>query len=307
MTPATSPNPGALQGIRAVAIIPARLGSSRLPRKMLLSRTGRCLFEHTARNVAASGIFARVAVATDSAEIAAAAKSAGIEALMTRADHGSGTDRVFEAWTLLQAGRESAQVIVNVQGDEPEVAHADLARLVSAFADPDVDLATLSGPIQTDEEADDPGVVKVVSDVNGDALYFSRARVPARGHASPASPASPASEASHASVMSSAIPTALSVLRRHIGVYAFTPVALARFCALPTGRLEAHESLEQLRWLEAGEKLRVIEATRVPRGIDTLEDYERFVARCATSTTGPASAGGDRDPARARAERAGAG
>jgi 3-deoxy-manno-octulosonate cytidylyltransferase (CMP-KDO synthetase) len=246
---------------RAIAVLPARLASTRLPRKMLLAETGRCLFLHTADAVRASGAFARVVVATDAAEIAEAARDAGFEARMTRADHRSGTDRVGEAWLALAAEGERADVVVNVQGDEPESDPADLARVVAAFAEPGVEIATLAAPLSSEEEWRSPNVVKVVCDARGTALYFSRAPIPGRGHGAP--PLAPAE-----------MPA-----RRHIGVYAFAPAALARCTALPPGRLEAAESLEQLRWLEAGERIRVAEASRAPAGIDSREDYDGFVAR----------------------------
>lgn len=261
------------RALRAVAIVPARLASQRLPRKMLLDRTGDCLFVHTARNVAASGIFARVVVAADDPETLAAARRAGVDCVLTRVDHASGTDRVWEAWEALEHEHERADVIVNVQGDEPEISAGDLIGLVRAFDDRAVELATLCCPLGSSDEAERSSVVKVVRDANGDALYFSRAAVPARGHARVAA--------------NDGATEHWTILRRHIGVYAFTPVALSEFCALPTGRLEACESLEQLRWLEAGRKIRVLEAERFPEGIDTLEDYERFVARCAARATPP--------------------
>lgn len=264
------------RALRAVAIVPARLASQRLPRKMLLDRTGDCLFVHTARNVAASGIFARVVVAADDPETLAAAHKAGVDCRMTRVDHASGTDRVWEAWEALEHEHERADVIVNVQGDEPEIAAGDLIGLVRAFDDRAVELATLCCPLGSSEEAERASVVKVVRDASGDALYFSRAAIPARGHARSSAPSAAGRGANTEH---------WTILRRHIGVYAFTPVALSEFCALPTGRLEACESLEQLRWLEAGRKIRVLEAERFPEGIDTLEDYERFVARCAARAT----------------------
>ena len=248
--------------IRAVAIIPARLGSVRLPRKMLLAETGRALFEHTARNVESSGVFERVVVATDSEEIRAAAEHAGLEAVMTSADHPSGTDRVYEAARGLADG--PYDVIVNVQGDEPELEAADLALLVDAFADPRVEIATLCGAALDEQEARAPEVVKVVRDRVGDALYFSRALIPAFSH-------SPSSQST------SALQT--HPVMRHIGIYGFRPAALARFCALPRGPLEQIESLEQLRWLESGRRIRCLEASRVPLGIDTQRDYDGFVER----------------------------
>jgi 3-deoxy-manno-octulosonate cytidylyltransferase (CMP-KDO synthetase) len=228
---------------------------------MLLAETGRCLFLHTADAVRASGAFARVLIATDAPEIAQAARGAGYEFLMTRADHRSGTDRVCEAWGALASQGERADVVVNVQGDEPESAPADLARVVAVFAEGGIEIATLAAPFSAEEEWRSPSVVKVVSDARGTALYFSRAPIPGRGHGAAPLP-----------------PAQLPVLR-HIGVYAFTPAALARCAALPPGRLEIAESLEQLRWLEAGERIRVATASRAPAGIDTREDYDGFVAR----------------------------
>jgi len=269
---------------RAIAILPARLLSTRLPHKMMLRETGRCLFLHTADAVRASGAFARVVIATDAPEIARAAQEAGFESAMTRPDHRSGTDRVCEAWLALAARGEGADVVVNVQGDEPESAPADLARVVAAFLRPGVEIATLAAPFSTEDEWRSASVVKVVRDARGSALYFSRAPIPGRGHG--AAPLAPAQ---------------MPVLR-HIGVYAFTPAALARCAVLPPGRLEAAESLEQLRWLEAGERIQVEEASRAPAGIDTREDYDGFVARWRAAQ--PAEPQGRTDPRRTRARSA---
>jgi 3-deoxy-manno-octulosonate cytidylyltransferase (CMP-KDO synthetase) len=259
-----------------VAIVPARLGSQRLPRKMLLAETGTCLFEHTVRNIRRCPAIERVVVATDSDEIATLAREHGIETRMTRADHSSGTDRVNEA--LAQLGGTGIDVVVNVQGDEPELDPSDLAALVAAFADASVEAATLCGRIASVAEAEQAQVVKVVRDSRSDALYFSRSVVPFRAH-----------DAARAYARAGAPPW-LEVLRRHIGVYAFRPRALARFCALPASALEQVENLEQLRWLEAGERMRVIEARHVPLGIDTRDDYDAFVQR--TSNSGTGSSGG---------------
>lgn len=272
---ATPAMPGQARALRAVAILPARVASTRLARKMLLRETGRYLFEHTALQVARCTAIARVVVATDDERVRAAATEVGLEALMTSAHHASGSDRVHEAWTQLAAGGERADVVVNVQGDEPEIAPEDLARLVAAFADPAVELATLWGPIEDERDARSSSVVKVVLDARGDALYFSRATIPDAGHARPGAPP--------------------VELRRHIGVYAFRPAALAAFCALAPGELERQESLEQLRWLEAGRRMRVVRATRVPHGVDTPEDYARFVARTgARQERGTSESGKDR-------------
>jgi 3-deoxy-manno-octulosonate cytidylyltransferase (CMP-KDO synthetase) len=251
--------------LRALAVVPARLGSQRLPRKMLLADTGTPLVVHTARNVAFSPAVDRVVIATDAVEIAEASREAGIEARMTRADHASGTDRVQEVAAAL-AG-ERFDVVLNVQGDEPELAPADISRLVLAFEDPGVEAATLCGPLASAEEAASPSVVKVVRGRGGDALYFSRAPIPFRA----------AGEAG--AYAQSDAPDWRATARRHVGVYAFRPDALARFCALPRGALERLENLEQLRWLEAGLRMRVVDASSVPLGIDTRADYDLFVAR----------------------------
>ena len=253
MTPATP------QGapLRVVAVLPARIGSTRLPRKVLLCETGLPLFVHTAQNVARCSAIQRVLVATDSQEVRAAGAAHGIEVSMTDPSHPSGTDRVHEAVHSLGADFD---VVLNVQADEPDVEPADLTRLVQAFEQPEVQAATLATPIHDERELASTSVVKVVRDAAGDALYFSRSPVPNAAHAREGADGSPLGW-------------------RHVGVYAYRPAALARFCQFPVGALEARESLEQLRWLEAGEVMRVLEILRAPRGIDTPEDYREFVAR----------------------------
>jgi 3-deoxy-manno-octulosonate cytidylyltransferase (CMP-KDO synthetase) len=207
----------------------------------------------------------RAVVAADAAEIVAAVERASIRAVLTRVDHQSGTDRVFEAYRALG---EAFDVVLNVQGDEPELDPHDLERLVQAFATREVELATLCGPIADDEELLASSVVKVVRDERGDALYFSRAPIPARTH-----PRRGAAELAQ-------------IARRHIGVYAFRPAALERFCSIAESELERVENLEQLRWLESGGKIRVLDASRVPLGIDTREDYDAFVARMRGASVG---------------------
>lgn len=250
---------------RVVAILPARIGSKRLPRKMLLAETGAPLFVHSARNVARCTAIERVVVATDSPEIRAAGERAGIETLATRADHASGTDRVREALGSLAGRGDAFDLVLNVQADEPDVAPQDLERLIALFDDPAVQAATLAAPLAG--ELTDPALVKVVRGRDGNALYFSRAPIPDASHAR----AAPAD--------------ARVAALRHVGVYAFRPAALERFCALPHGRLEELENLEQLRWLEAGERMRVLDASRIPAGIDTRADYDAFVARERAATT----------------------
>ncbi len=246
--------------LRALAVIPARLGSTRLPRKMLLRESGRYLFEHTVLGVRRARTLERVVLATDSEEIRSAAREVGIEALLTSEAHTSGTDRVHEAFEqLLARGEGPFDVVLNVQGDEPEVRGEGLDPLVAAFEDPDVHMASLYTPLPDPREALDPSVVKVVLDRNGDALYFSRAAIP--GLAPTARERQPAP------------------FLRHVGVYAFRPAALREFCSLARGVLEARESLEQLRWLEAGRRIRVLETAEGSVGIDTPEHYARFLTR----------------------------
>lgn len=252
-------------GPRALALVPARLDSRRLARKMLLDETGRALVVHTVANALASGVFAHAVVATDSPEILETVRAAGFEARLTRADHESGTARAEEAARALGGDFE---VVVNVQGDEPELDHGDLARLVAAFAEPELEAATLAGPLAPEDHGRSQ-VVKVVRDARGDALYFSRAPIPYRAGAD-----------GGAYAREDARPWEESA-RRHVGVYAFRPAALSAFVALPRGRLEALENLEQLRWVEAGRRMRVVDARHVPLGIDTRADYDAFVRRVA--------------------------
>ncbi len=246
---------------KAAALIPARLESTRLARKMLLAESGLPLVVHTARNVLASNLFARVVVATDAVEIQRALTEHGVESVNTRADHQSGTSRIGEA--AFKLGLGNLDVLVNVQGDEPELDHGSLTRLLGAFADPNVSIATLATPIQTDETWTSPSVVKVVCDARGNALYFSRAPIPCR--------------AAHGQPAAGGPGGAFGL--RHLGVYAFVPRVLEQCCALPPGRLELLENLEQLRWLEAGLAVRVLEAEQVSLGIDTRQDYDAFVRR----------------------------
>jgi 3-deoxy-manno-octulosonate cytidylyltransferase (CMP-KDO synthetase) len=272
--------PGRSRVLRAVAILPARLASTRLPRKMLLRETGRYLFEHSALAVRRCPAIARVVVAVDAPELLAAAREVGLEAVPTSPEHPSGTDRVHEAWKRLESEGERAEVVLGVQADEPELEPADLGLLVAAFVDPEVELATLWAPLEAGE-LDSRSAVKVVLDARGDALYFSRAPIPDRSHARP--------------------DAAAAAPRRHLGVYAFRPDALERFCSLPPGELERQENLEQLRWLESGRRIRVLQASRPAAGIDTPEDYARFVARIRARETsdpreqsGPCSSEKDR-------------
>jgi 3-deoxy-manno-octulosonate cytidylyltransferase (CMP-KDO synthetase) len=231
-----------------------------LESKVLLAETGLPLFAHTAQQVSRCDAIERVLVATDSEEVLEWGTRLGIEVVMTAADHPSGTDRVQEAAEKLGTAFD---VILNVQADEPDVEPEDLRRLVRAFECETVQAATLATPLLSADDLASPNVVKVTRDAQGRALYFSRAPIPCRSHARDTDQA----------------PADAPLALRHVGVYAYRPDALTRFCSLEKGALEVAENLEQLRWLEAGHAMTVVDAEHTPRGIDTREDYDAFVER----------------------------
>jgi 3-deoxy-manno-octulosonate cytidylyltransferase (CMP-KDO synthetase) len=245
-----------------VVIVPARLASTRLPRKPLADIRGLPMVVHVARAAGASGA-ARVVVAADSREIVDACSAHGVEALLTRTDHATGTDRLAEAVGHL--GLADDAIVVNVQGDEP-LMPADVVRRVAAVLAERTDcaIATACHPLHDAAEFFSPNVVKVVTDAAGRALYFSRAPIPwsrdafaaARDHLPPGLPA-----------------------RRHVGLYAYRAGFLRRFPHLPATPLEQHESLEQLRALAHGFGIVVIELPgALPPGVDTADDLERVRA-----------------------------
>jgi 3-deoxy-manno-octulosonate cytidylyltransferase (CMP-KDO synthetase) len=232
-----------------VAVIPARYGSTRLPRKALLTETGKFLVQHVWERVRAARRLARVIIATDHEEIQRAAASFGAEVMMTSPDHRSGTDRVHEV-----AQRLGADLVLNVQGDEPEVSPTAIDALV-ADLERGSTMATLACALTDPKKLVKPNHVKVVCDRIGRALYFSRAPIP--WHEAGIAPG-----------------TLL-----HLGVYGFQRATLERFAALEPSRLELSERLEQLRALEHGIPIQVILSEHEFSGIDTPEDYAAFVAR----------------------------
>ena len=231
-------------------VIPARLASTRLPGKPLADIGGQPMIVWVWRRAVEAGL-GRVIVACADQEIAAAVADAGGEAVLTAADHASGSDRVFEA--VSQADPDAAHdVVVNLQGDLPTLESEALRTVTAPLADSDVDIATLANEITEDAELADPSKVKVVIALAagariGRALYFSRLAVP--GGAGP-----------H---------------YHHIGIYAFRREALARFVGLPEGVLEARENLEQLRALEAGMRIDAALVDSFPMGVDTPADLAR--------------------------------
>lgn len=240
---------------RILAVIPARFASKRLPGKVLLDLGGKPVLQHVFERVVASRCARRTLVATDDERIAAAVRAFGSEAVMTSPSCETGTDRVAEAARRC-AQREApdtaadAELVLNVQGDEPFIDGAALRDLVAAFADPAVEMATLARAARPDER-DNPNVVKVVCDARGDALYFSRSAIPFARNGGPAP------------------------LRAHVGVYAYRARTLARLATLAPTPLERAEKLEQLRALEHGVKIRLVDSAYDGFGIDTAQDLER--------------------------------
>ncbi|MEL7029132.1 MAG: 3-deoxy-manno-octulosonate cytidylyltransferase [Pseudomonadota bacterium] len=250
----------------ALAIIPARFASTRLPGKPLLSETGKPLIQHVYEQVAAAACVSRTVVATDDDRIRDAVARFGGEAVMTRTDHLSGTERIAEAARRLDVTED---VILNVQGDEPEIAPAHLDALAALQRGSGAFAATLACPFPSDAGSGagsplDPSCVKVVlrnrQSGGADALYFSRSLVP--------------SAAREEDVRAQPQNWLL-----HIGVYAFSPETLQRFAAAPASSLERAERLEQMRILEMGERIAVALVDAASPGVDTPADYAAFVAR----------------------------
>jgi 3-deoxy-manno-octulosonate cytidylyltransferase (CMP-KDO synthetase) len=234
-------------------LIPARLGSTRLPRKALADLGGRPLVAWTLERARASGARS-VHVATDDEAIARAVREAGGEALMTSPEHRSGTDRLAEAVRRLDLPDQA--IVVNLQGDEPLMPPQCLAQVAGLLeTDPAAQIATLWEPLEAREQWCDPNVVKLVLDEQGRALYFSRAPIPhARDQEWPE-----------------------AIARRHVGLYAYRAGALREWSALPPSSLEACESLEQLRALSAGWSIATARAVSpIPVGVDTPGDLERL-------------------------------
>ena len=230
-------------------LIPARMAATRLPGKPLAEIAGVPMIVHVLRRAEAAKI-GPVVVATDSAEVAAVVDKAGGRAVLTRPDHASGSDRIFEALGKIDLQR-SAKIVVNLQGDLPTLAPSTIAAALAPLADEAVDIATVAAEIKVAEERTNPNVVKVVgtpvSPSRLRALYFTRATAPAGD----------------------------GPLYHHIGLYAFRRAALDRFVGLPPSTLERREKLEQLRALEAGMRIDVAIVDAVPLGVDTPEDLAK--------------------------------
>jgi 3-deoxy-manno-octulosonate cytidylyltransferase (CMP-KDO synthetase) len=233
--------------MKVIAVIPARFAATRFPGKLMQDLGGRTVIARTYENTVSTGLFNEVWIATDSEVIQREITDLGGKAFMSRRNHESGSDRIAEAVESMDV-----DVVVNVQGDEPFVPREPLAGLLRAFDDESVAVASLMHRIPDAEEAVNPNIVKVVTNRHGDALYFSRSVIPY--HRDEAS---------------------VAVFFRHIGVYGFRKRALLAFTKWPMGSLESAEKLEQLRYLENGVRIRMVETDFKGIGIDTPEDLLR--------------------------------
>lgn len=245
--------------IRSYIVIPARMASTRLPRKMLLQTTGKTLIQHTYEAARLAKRPHGLCVATDHVEIRDAVRAFGGTAYMTSPDCASGTDRVAE----IARQMPEVEVFVNVQGDEPELAGSAIDDAVELLErNPGMSMSTLATPIRTREKLEDPACVKVVFDSTGKALYFSRSPIPhPRGWDDRLLTSDPPG------------------FYQHIGLYAYRRDFLLKLASLPPSRLEEIEKLEQLRVLENGLTIAVAIVAEATLGIDTPHDYEAFVKR----------------------------
>lgn len=245
--------------LRSCIVIPARLESTRLPRKLLLADTGKPLIQHTYEAASRATRPERVLVAADDSQLSDAVTRFGGEALLTDPALPSGSDRVAAAARHL----DGVDVIVNVQGDEPEISAAAIDRAVELLEqNPQTPMATLACPIRDRQQLLDPNCVKVVTDANGFASYFSRSPIPAvRDWSDALLEANP------------------PLFLQHIGLYAYRREFLLNLASLPPCPYEPVEKLEQLRVLHAGHKIAVAVVDEPTVGVDTEADYRAFVSR----------------------------
>lgn len=246
--------------MRTLAIIPSRYGSSRFPGKPLADIAGKSMVRRVYEQ--AKKAFEDVCVATDDERIVAEVEGFGGVAIMTSPSHQSGTDRCYEAYTKYAAMHPEREIglVMNIQGDEPLIDPCQLKSLEEAFtADPQVYLGTMAKKITSSEELFSPNTPKVVMDINGYALYFSRSTIPYKRDADQSDWLTQHS------------------YYKHIGLYAYKPETLRTICSMERSNLEKCESLEQLRWLENGLKIKVVETDSTTFAVDTPEDLLKIV------------------------------
>jgi 3-deoxy-manno-octulosonate cytidylyltransferase (CMP-KDO synthetase) len=233
---------------KILGVIPARFSSTRFPGKVLAQIANKTMLQHVYERAGLATYLTSTIIATDDERVYTAAKTFGARVRMTRADHLSGTDRVAEV-----ASAENAEIIVNIQGDEPLIDPAAIdAAVLPLVHEPDVLMGTLKKRIEDPREIADPNVVKVVTDHTGDAIYFSRCPIPFDRDRSADTP-----------------------YFKHVGLYVYQRDFLLAYSSLPVGPLERSERLEQLRALENGYRIRVVETEYESLGVDTPEDLER--------------------------------
>ncbi len=241
--------------MKVIAVIPARYSSSRFPGKILAKDTGKFLIQHTYEQACLAKLPEKVLIAADDEKVVEAAKSFGAECVLTSIEHQSGTDRIAEAVADLDA-----EIVVNLQGDEPEIDPANVDYLAKLLIDnPDYPMATLAAAFETPELVADPNIVKVIMDRNGRAIYFSRSVIPYDRDKSGIGD--------------------VQLYLKHVGIYAYRKPFLLEITALPQTPLEKIEMLEQLRAIEHGYGILVGKVEHTSDGIDTREQYAEFVER----------------------------
>ena len=254
----------------AIAVIPARIGSTRFPRKLLEEETGKPLIQHVVEQVQQARSLSKVIVATDHQDICRAVSATDVKVEMTRADHQNGTSRIAE---VVGNMAPLPEVVVNVQGDEPEIEPAVIDLLVDCLrADSEAPMATVASKFREGEDPEDPNIVKVIVDRQDRAIYFSRSLIPFDRDKAGVTPP-----------------------LRHTGIYAYRPDFLLEYVKLTATPLEQTEKLEQLRAIEHGYKIAVIKTPVAHHGIDTPEQYEQFVRRWQDKQSRPGSPGARKD------------
>jgi len=241
--------------VKILAVIPARFSSTRFAGKVLAKDTGKFLIQHTYERACVASLPDKVIIAADDKRIAAAAKTFGAECILTSAEHKSGTDRIAEAVADMDV-----DIIVNLQADEPEIDPANIDRVAKLLLEnPDCSMATLSADFQNPEQIADPNIVRVITDCQSRAIYFSRSVIPYDRDAGGIGK--------------------IANYQRHLGIYAYRKEFLLRITALPQTPLEKIEKLEQLRAIENGFDILVGKVQHTCDGIDTPEQYAAFVKR----------------------------
>ncbi len=243
------------KSLKIIAVIPARYGSTRFPGKPLEKLKGKPLLQWVVEGTRTSSKIQKIFVATDDARIQQLCEKINVECLMTRAECATGTDRLFEATRDLDF-----DVVLNIQGDEPLINQTYIDPLADAFLlDAKLDMATLAHPLSLGD-LDNRNAVKVITNQNSEAIYFSRFAIP------------------YSRETEKALGGVLQTSLKHIGLYGYSRAFLQKFCSSPQAEIEKYESLEQLRALYLGAKIKVLKVDRATYGVDTLEDLQKLEA-----------------------------